>query len=277
MHPDSTALIKRISEKGSVLTSDPTQYTIPVYMFDSSTPRVNVKLSGYFSSYDVNDDVRVGYGESPLITGVPMPANAAAGAGSDGQITLWDPVNEIEYAFWQLQRDSRGNYVATNGWRYRTGKGFFGRFSKGLSGRGAGTPYFAGLVRPWEIRQGRIEHALAFGYKGPSPDHVYPASKSDGGNFGGVVDVDVPEGTRIQLDPKYQESDFDAWGLSREGKIIARALQEYGMYVIDNSGRPKIYIEYEGTANWNGAITADTVSGIPWDAFRVVAAPEPAQ
>lgn len=273
LHPRSSELIRAVSDNGLPLTSDPTQYTIPIYLFNPSTRRVSVKLHGYFSTYDINDSDRVGHGDAPLINNVPIPDSAVAGAGSDGQITLWDPVEGTEYAFWQLSRDASGNYSASNGWRYHTRPGFHGRFANGLSGRGAGMSYFAGLVRPWEIRQGRIDHALAFAYKAPSPEFVYPASKSDGAKFGGVRGVDIPEGARLQLDPRYTDADFNAWGLSRQGKIIAKALQDYGMYVVDNSGSSKIYVEYEGTAHWNGLIKRDTVSGIPWSAFRVVAAP----
>jgi phage portal protein BeeE len=52
---------------------------------------------------------------------------------------------------------------------------------------------------------------------------------------------------------------------------VARALQRYGMYVVDNSGRPKVLFEYAGTARWRGAIHAGTVSPIPLSAFRVLA------
>jgi hypothetical protein len=42
------------------------------------------------------------------------------------------------------------------------------------------------------------------------------------------------------------------------------------MYVIDQSGRPKVMLEYEGTAHWGGAVDAATVSPIPLSAFKLV-------
>jgi hypothetical protein len=51
---------------------------------------------------------------------------------------------------------------------------------------------------------------------------------------------------------------------------IARALQVYGMYVVDSSRRPKVMLEFEGTAGWGGAVTAATVSPIPISAFRLL-------
>jgi hypothetical protein len=196
-------------------------------------------------------------------------------AGSDGQIVIWDPTTGTEYSFWQFAKLADGTYTATNGYRYHTGAGYNGRFADGLAGRGAGTPYFAGLVRKWEIDQGHIDHALAFAYDSPSAEVRYPASKSDGGGFGGITGSDLPEGTRLQLDPALTDADFSAWGLSPAAKTIARAMQTYGMYVIDHSGSSKIYLEDRLTAKWGTDIGRDLVRGIPWTAFRVVTAPVP--
>jgi hypothetical protein len=259
-----------IADNGLPLTSDVDQYAIPVYRFDASTPLRTVKLSGYYSTYDAGDSSRKGYGYAPTISGVPIPDNALSSAGSDGQIILWDPVGGTEYSFWQFGKDAEGNYTATNGYRYHTTSGYFGRFADGLAGRGAGTPYFAGLVRKWEIDQGHIDHALAFAFRSPAPEFRFPASKTDGE---GLLGLDPPEGARLQLDPTLTEAHFDAWGLSAPAKIIARALQRYGMYVIDNSGSSKIYLEDRITAGWGSEIDRNLPSRIPWSAFRVVAAP----
>lgn len=62
-------------------------------------------------------------------------------------------------------------------------------------------------------------------------------------------------------------------GLSPTAKVIAKALQTYGMYVIDNSGSSKIYLEDRLTAKWAPSVTRTTVSGIPWSALRVVTPP----
>jgi hypothetical protein len=271
--PKSSAYMNAISDNGLPLTSDPDQYAIPVYRYDDSTPRRTVKMDGYFSSYDAGDSSRKGYGFAATITGVPIPAGAVQSEGSDGQIVFWDQAAQTEYSFWQFAKDSAGNYTATNGYRYHTGPGYHGRFADGLAGRGAGTPYFAGLVRKWEIDQGRIDHALAFAYHAPSGEFRFPASKSDGAGFGGVTGTDVPEGSRLQLDPAMTEADFNALGLSPAAKTIARALQSYGMYVIDNSGSSKIYLEDRMTAGWDSSIDRNLVSKLPWSRFRVVNAP----
>ena len=42
------------------------------------------------------------------------------------------------------------------------------------------------------------------------------------------------------------------------------------MYVIDNAGRPKVMMEYDGTARWDGLVTAKTPSAIALSSFKAV-------
>ncbi len=265
--PQSAVFINAIADNNLPLTSDVDQFAIALYLYNAATPRASVQLDGFFSSYDNGDNSRVGHGFQPLVTGVPIPTNAQAGNGSDAQITFWDPVAETEYGFWQFARNGAGNYTATNGNRYHTGSGYYGRFADGLAGRGAGTPYFSGLVRPWEMAQGRIDHALSFAYNSPAAEFRYPASSSDGE---GVTGVDPPEGARLQLDPALTEGDLINLGLNANARVIARALQVYGMFIIDNSGSSKIYLEDRSTANWDASFTRNLVSALPWSRFRVL-------
>jgi hypothetical protein len=270
--PNSSTYVNAIVDNNLPLTSDPDQYAIPVYYFNAQTPRRTVKFSGSFGAYDGGDNSRVSPGSGASVSNVPIPDAAVQSNGSDGQIVFWDPATGVEWSFWQFQRTASGSYVATNGVRYSTNAGNMGRFADGKGGRGAGTPYSAGLVRGWEIAQGRIDHALAFAYSSPASGIVYPAAKSDGA---GVTGVDAPEGTRLQLDPSLTDADFQAWGLAPEAKVIARALQKYGMYVIDNSGSSKIYLEDRLTANWSSSVTRNLTAKIPLSRFRAVAAPVP--
>lgn len=269
VHASSATFITAISDNGLPLTCDPDQYTIPVYSFSSSTPLATVNGDGFYSSYDAGDSSRVGHG-SPWQASMPVPAGIAPSDGSDGQVELLDQATGIQYGFWQLVDDGDGTWSCSNAYRYHTGAGYNGRFADGLAGRGAGTPYLAGLVRRAEIDAGLIEHALAFAYNSPSGQFVYPASKSDGGGFGGVNGTDLPEGSRLQLDPTLDDTDFDGWGLGTAARVIARALQTYGAFVIDHSGSSKVYIEDRMTADWGDEIDRHILEGIPWSAFRVL-------
>jgi hypothetical protein len=256
------------------LTSDPSQYTFPVYEVTSRTPLRTVRFDGWYSRVSAGGrrlvNVRGGSG-SDRVARVPVPAQAEAAAGTDGQVILVNRDTGEEWDMWRFRRGTGGTYDVTNVGRYVT------RWSavpphddnrRTWALRGAKIPYLAGLVRPCEIARGRIDHALAFAYPGVSARWVYPATHSDGDGEG------LPMGTRLQLDPSVGTQTIKRrWGCTGSCFTIARALQRYGMYLIDGSGRSKLMMEYDATADWNGEITARTPSAIPADRFRIVPPP----
>jgi len=89
-----------------------------------------------------------------------------------------------------------------------------------------------------------------------------------GGPF--LAERDIPEGARIQLDPALTDRQIQAWGCTGSCLIIAHAMQQYGMIVVDRSNRPKIFVEYEQTAHWNNLLEATTISKIPYARFKVL-------
>ncbi len=256
------AYIERLNKSGH-FGCDPNQYTLPVYIVDEQTPLRKVKLTNFFS--DVSGD-QCHYLDvlKKVSVDVPIPDQAAPAQGTDSQIILWNPSTGDEWGFWLFQSELGDSYIAENGYHYNTrGNGVPPR---GFRSRGAGVPYLAGLIRPWEIKQGRIEHAIAFASEHPALRYVFPATRSDGSTFF----PELPMGARLQLDPGLGEKEFREWGLDATGVIIARALQEYGMILIDGSGHPKIYAEYQGTAHWGTLLDPNAVRSIPYTAFRVL-------
>jgi myo-inositol-hexaphosphate 3-phosphohydrolase len=261
---------QRVAVLQGQLSSDPTQYTYPVYVVSPVTAPTTVSLSGWYSN--VADETTL-LNQRGGTAALPLPPGAQAAAGGDAQIVLLNPATGEEWGASRLEQLADGTWHAWNAYHYNTrwsavpphdasGNPFFLR--------GAGIPYLAGLVRPCEIARGRIDHALAFAYDFPTREYVYPATKSDGGS---TDPLDLPEGARLQLDPTLSDDDIRAWGCDGACLTIARALREYGMYVIDNSGRPKIMVEYEGTAGWDGLIDSHTAEPIPLSAFRLLRLP----
>src|SRR5215211_7346380 len=251
------------------ISSDPTQYTFPVYEVDRRARRRTVHLAGWYS--DVSAEGRRLRTSRRTTVNIPIPDGAAPAAGSDAQIVVVDRTTGDEWGIWRAKRAEDGTWRGENAYHYDIdwdGVPPRARDGRPFLSRGAGVPYLAGLIRPCELRLGRIEHALAFAYDHASPRYVFPATKSDGN---GTVARDLPEGARLQLDPALSDRDIEAWGCTGPCLVIARALQRYGMYVIDNAGRPKVMLEYEGTAHWNGLVTSKTVSPIPDSAFKLVA------
>jgi hypothetical protein len=254
-----------IAAFAGTLASDPTQYTMPVYTVDAFTPLRMITLSGYFS--EVVDDTKIVNQRQGSVQ-VRMPSNAVASAGDDGQIILWDRKTGEEWGFSDARPNGDGSWSASNGYHYHTSwDGVPPVGASHFSSRGAGVPFLAGLVRPCEIARGQIDHALAFAYNFPTGEFISPATKSDGSSLGLPY---LPEGARLQLDPGLTDAQIRAWGCTNACLTIAHAMQQYGLFVIDESNRPKIFVEYEATAQWNGLVKHDTIARIPATAFKVL-------
>ncbi len=277
---DSAELLARIpaaNPAAGVLTADVTQNTYPIYVVNERTPTRSVVIEEYFSYFErfpiVPDGVRRGVGFNPTIRWVPVSAEAAAGGGVDDQILFWNPRTGAEWAFWQFRKQD-GTCRATSGYVYNT------RFGTGRmkgSGRGAGVSKLGGLVAAREVEVDRVvKHAIAFAYARPSPQWVFPATKSDGS---GETTRDIPEGARIQLDPQLGDADFDRLGLNKQARVIARAMQTYGLILVDSSGRPKVFLESHVTGAWQqpaamemalAPLTTDADGRPDWSRFRVL-------
>ncbi len=269
-HPDSALLIGSL-EGG--LGSNPDSWTIPVYEVNGSTPPVAVRLSNSFRN--VIDGGVLEYGEKGGLIYAPIPPGARASKGDDAQMVVLNVETGDEWGFYQAHERKDG-WQATGAYRYNVN--WSGVPPGGFAGRGGGSPYLAGLVRRCEIERGYIDHALVMGYDFPCradvcqaqgyPYFVFPAIKSDGI---GEHPYDMPEGARLQLDPAASEEELACWcGDSGACRVIVRAMQEYGVFVMERSGHPKIYVEDDVTANWGGVLTERTVSGIPYSAFYVL-------
>lgn len=94
-------------------------------------------------------------------------------------------------------------------------------------------PAIGGLIRQDELERGRIDHALSFlVYRGCMDwgSHVWPAISHDkNSDYSGTI----PMGARLAI---RREVDLSKAGLSSKGLVIARALQKYGMYLVDRGG-----------------------------------------
>jgi hypothetical protein len=258
------------------LTSDPSQFTFPVYEVTRRTPLRTVRFDGWYSRVVAGGRrlVNVRGGGSGGTARVPIPAHASGAAGYDSQVIVVNRDTGEEWDMSYVTRRPDGSYAVSNVGRYVT------RWSavppldderKPYFLRGAKIPYLAGLVRPCEIARGRIDHALAFAYPGTTSNWVYPATHSDGKT---PVGAGLPMGTRLQLDPSIgAETIKRRWRCTGPCLTIARALQRYGMYLIDTGGRSKLMMEYDATANWKGVVTASTPSSIPVERLRIVPPP----
>lgn len=276
--PHSTALVGSLFDAGP-LVIQVRQYSSPVFFSDGATPRFDVPLlCGPVWELGVDSMLSVPIPDTAEpAQDVDGAANPPVGCGEDSDqdnhMVVLDLTSRCEYDFWQMRRSGSGWQASWGAALPLDGSGIY---PTGLSTRGSGFAFLGGLIWPDELASEEIGHALVFSYPfaragGP----VAPATESDGPS--GRADA-IPEGARVQLDPAL---DLHGLGLAQHERTIARALQVYGMYLVDTGGDSGIGLyaidpkSAEGDV-YDGLLPDEDfveLPGIPTSAFRVLRLP----
>lgn len=253
LDPQSSSIAGRLA--GGSHIANIYDYGVSIYQANSSTPRHSVTCT-------------MAWGTCPLSRQpVPIPPGARASSGSDGAMVIIDASTNKSYEFWQ--------YTTSNG-QHRASWGETPALSgDGRPGAtGAALSRLAGVVTVEEMRAGRIPHALVFATDSACRSTFrFPAQKTDGSNLSGAS-VCIPEGARVQLDPSINVNALP--GLTAGERIVARALQEYGAYAMDNGGARMsiIFQTPHGTTDPYPALGFAwdyfDMSRIPWNSLRVL-------
>jgi hypothetical protein len=246
-------------------------YSVPVYVVGRGQPsrRVVVRDAGAFGAARLQR----------ALESVPIPDDARPAAGTDRQLTVWQPSTDRLWDFIGAER--RGGRWSTRwGGAMRDVSRNPGVFwAPGVSesprawgATATGLPLLAGLIRADELRRGRIDHPLAMAI----PETMAgwwadPARRTDGH----VRDRNaIPEGARFRLDPRVS---VERLRLTRVGRIIARAAQRYGMIVRDKAGAVTLYAEdpHPLGANPYPALfgrrdAAQALAGFPWNRLQAL-------
>lgn len=272
----SDQMLDAFFEDNDWIGSDTSQYAPNIYLVSNQTPLVPVKLEQY-RFRDALDDRQVKLGEPAGIVEMPLPSDAQPAPGSDGQLALINIDTGEEWGLNEGTVDGEGDWLAGGIYRYSIDNS--GIPPEGFGQRGAGIGQLAGIVRRCEVDRGRIDHAVTIAYNYPCapeicqlngwPASIPPFRKTDGK---GTSQYDIPEGARLAIRPEItQEQITDICGGIRGCVLWISAMQEYGGFIVDNSGHPKTYAEGDATANWDASLwTKDMLSDIPPDWYVVL-------
>ncbi len=165
-----------------------------------------------------------------------VPTSTTATGGTDRHVTIVQPDRRTAYDVYKWETYTGG--IATTQIAVPvdlTGSGI------GSGGRAAAVPSIAGLIRAQELENLSIEHALALAVPGTvlKSGQVWPATRQDSDaatSYSGAV----PMGALFAIPGSV---DVTRLGLSKEGLALARALQDYGTYIVDRSGTNSLYCE----------------------------------
>jgi hypothetical protein len=252
--PQSQQLIDSLAIGGFYINIH--DWSIPVYFVNSDTiPKVNVINSrpGIYGK---------GFKEPNHIPVMPnFIASPPVGDFSDNHLCIIDTNKMLEWDMWAARKNKEGNWTTGLGAvtdLKSTGveKPWFEQENEfdAHRSRAGGFPLIAGLIRPDEIKAGKIEHTLVFAYqRGRSEFFIPPASTAQATINEMSNKSGIPMGGRIQLDPNIN---VDTLKLNRACKIIAKALQEYGAFNGDYAGATVLYADNAPSAltQWKGIL-----------------------
>jgi hypothetical protein len=203
---------------------------IPYAVVGSSTRRVRVTFQ-----YASESDKR----PYPLPRRVPI--EGGYGSSGDRHVIVVDRDTCTDYELFAA-------YPHDHGLHWSAGSGaIFNLRSNHLRPAGwtsadaAGLPILPGLARYSDVAAGGIDHALRFTAPCTAPRYVYPArheaSTCSGPNL-------PPMGLRVRL-----KASVNISGLPYQARVVAEALERYGMILADN-GSPW-YVSGAPDPHWN--------------------------
>jgi hypothetical protein len=260
-------LVRQKTQYYGNVTINTSQYASPVYTVDSATPRVKV------TQWDCQKKGYLDSGLKKQWASVPIPDYAKASAGTDMEMTIYQPSTDTVWEFWKA-RQVDGQWQACWGGQLENASNNNGVFPKYYGTTATSLPFLGGQITAEELTRGEIKHAIGIALVDTDHWNVisWPANRSDGYNPSKLPNR-IAEGQRFRLDPAI---DVDALKISRTAKIVAKAAQKYGFVVWDKAGsvslRAQNAMTYtsHGLANPYPALFENkpnyaVLNGFPWD------------
>jgi serine/threonine-protein kinase len=260
----SSAIISSLRAGGGWGNDDLFQidFSFDVLLADAATPLRSFTPTGDFFRPDCDQ------------VDIPVPANGnvegedglACTSGGDCHLLVYDPEAGKLFEMWRADVGStfRGGCLAV--WDTRMTYGETLRGDQCTSADAAGFPIAPLLFTADEVAAGVIDHAIRFilpnerirrGYVRPATH----ATDTDGG-------ADAPSyGVHLRL-----KSSFDVASLPSEGaRVVARALQKYGMYHADG-GNIALTAQSDRytTAKWDGLLEPRDLRALQVEDFEVI-------
>lgn len=219
------------------------QYGIPFVVVAADQPLVPITYRAYGDESD----------PGPF----PIPLDAPVEGGSDRHVLV---VREQSCDLFELFAAQR----TASGWSADSGARFDLR-SNALRPQGwtsadaAGLPILPGLVRYDEVAAGRIAHAIRVTFTATRSAFIAPATHFASSD----PDPNLPAmGQRLRL-----RGDFDVTELHGQSRVIAEAMQTYGLIVADNGSN--WFFQGSRDPRWDDD-DLEQLKGIPGTAFEVV-------
>jgi hypothetical protein len=131
----------------------------------------------------------------------------------------------------------------------------------------AGLPILPGLVRPREVRQGHVDHAIRVTFEETRAAYIHPATHFASDH----CDPDLPPmGLRFRLRHGYFTNNLHRFPEGSQSRVIFKALFHYGIINADNGGAgANWFIGGASSKRWRDG-DLNRLKSVPGHAFAVV-------
>jgi len=221
------------------------QYTPPVYIAGPNQPTVRVKNLLLPQQFEPPRETY-----EPLQAqwlAVPLPDNFKPSAGNDKEAIVYQPTTGRYWEFWVMAksgaqiRDSSRRLV--DEWQAAWGGQIEnlatnpGYFDGGFGTTATGMAMLGTLMTIEEQQRGVINHPLQLAVNATLRGRwTWPAQRSDG--WIDDITTAIPAGACFRFPASLNLNEIDMHPYAR---MLARAVQRYGMYVVDTSGGGAVF------------------------------------
>ena len=251
LNPRSAQIINKIQTMGGGTKLHPDfgenpDYGIPFVVVPANQPLVPITYDAYGNESD----------PGPF----PIPLNApieGGGGGGDSHVLV---VQEQTCQLYELfaAHQANGGWTAGSGARFDLLTGAL-RPIGWTSADAAGLPILPGLVRYDEVASGAINHAIRVTFSKTQAGFILPATHLASSDS----DPTLPAmGLRLRL-----SASFNVNALTGQSRVIATAMQQYGLIVADNGSN--WFFQGAPDPGWNDD-DLNQLKAIPGTAFEVV-------
>jgi hypothetical protein len=241
-----------------------TDSSTPLYVVPADQPTTRVKLDAGAWATTLQ----------AALEEVPIPPTARPAAGPDAHMTIWQPSSDRLWELFQARHETDGWHADFGGAMmnvsespgYYTHRSWPGALRQ-WGASATSLPVIAGTMLVSELQAGTIPHALAIAVPFARADvYSWPAQRTDGTDTDATA---IPEGARFRLDPAL---DIDSLGLPPMTRMMAKAVQRYGLIVRDQTAHAIAFYAQDpghGAANPYGSIFGgrypiDLLANFPW-------------
>lgn len=252
LHPRSSQIIAMIQSVGSDNLhpdfGENPNYGIPFVVVPQHQPAVPIAYDAYGNESDP--------GPFPVPLDAPIEGSPGATSGDRHVIALQQGSCQLFELF--VGRRTGAGWVAASGARFDVGSNEL-RPLGWTSADAAGLPILPGLVRYEEVAAGRIDHAIRVTFSRTQRGYILPATHFASSR----TDPNLPPmGLRLRL-----KASFDVAGLTGQARVIAEAMQRYGLIVADNGSN--WYFQGAPSPGWDDD-DLNQLKGVVGTAFEVV-------